>query len=150
MSRGITAEQLPEALRNDDQVRFVIIDVDGQLRGQTVSKESFIEDAADGIGMATIVFAFDVQDGIYETPMNRKWVANGFSNIMAVPDLSTFRRIPWEDNMPFVICDLVDGPDSKRIPMSPRDVLKIVVDKVRQRKIRALAGGGFLFLIPLH
>lgn len=50
-----------------------------------------------------------------------------FSDIIAVPDLKSFRRIPWENNMPFFILDFYKN--NQRIEFAPRSLLKSMIEK---------------------
>lgn len=49
---------------------------------------------------------------------------NGYHDILATIDLASFRRLPWENNVPFFLVSFFD-PDSKEpVCADPRGVLK--------------------------
>ena len=53
--------------------------------------------------------------------------ANGYRDVIAVIDLSTFRRIPWENNVPFFLVSFFDPETKTPLSVDPRGVLKRVV-----------------------
>lgn len=66
---------------------------------------------------------------------------NGYHDIIAVPDLSSFRRIPWEDNVPFFLVSFFDPDTGKAVSACPRGLLKTAVDKLKAKGYGAMAGG---------
>jgi len=66
--------------------------------------------------------------------------ANGYRDITAVIDLSTFRRIPWEQNSPFFLVSFLDPDTSEPICADPRGLLKLTVDKGTKLGYTAMAG----------
>jgi len=66
--------------------------------------------------------------------------ANGYRDVIAVIDLSSFRRIPWENNVPFFLLSFLD-PDTKvPIPVDPRGILKRVTDFARDAGYECYSG----------
>jgi len=53
--------------------------------------------------------------------------ANGYRDVIAMIDLSTFRRIPWENNVPFFLVSFFDPETKTPLSVDPRGVLKRVV-----------------------
>ncbi|KAH0556304.1 hypothetical protein GP486_005772, partial [Trichoglossum hirsutum] len=100
---AITIEQLPRLLELDTKVKLAGVDVDGILRGKLVSKKKFLSVAKDGFGFCSVVFGWDMHDMTYFRELKISNKENGYRDIIAVPDLSSFRRIPWEDNVPFCL-----------------------------------------------
>lgn len=56
--------------------------------------------------------------------------SNGYRDLNAKIDLSTFRRIPWEDNIPFFFVYFEDQESDTPLPVDPRSVLQKVSDDV--------------------
>jgi glutamine synthetase len=54
----------------------------------------------------------------------------GFADLLACIDLSTFRRIPWENNLPFFLVSFYDSKDKSPLKICPRNLLKGVVEKI--------------------
>ena len=55
--------------------------------------------------------------------------ANGYRDLLAVIDLSTFRRIPWEEDIPFFLVTFVVPETGKRLEVDPRSILDLTVAK---------------------
>lgn len=140
-SEEISLESLPELLKDDSKVKVAGVDVDGVLRGKLMSKKKFISIAKDGFGFCSVIFGWDMHDQTYFRELKISNKENGYRDIIAVPDLSTYRRIPWEDDVPFFLCSFYD-PDT-RAPLSacPRGLLKTAVDSIAKKGLRAMAGG---------
>jgi glutamine synthetase len=66
---------------------------------------------------------------------------NGYHDIIAIPDLSSFRRIPWEDNVPFFLVSFYDPDTQKPISACPRGLLKTALEKLEAKGFGAMAGG---------
>jgi glutamine synthetase len=143
-STAITADQLPSLLANDIAVKVAGIDCDGILRGKVMSKDKFIGIAQKGFGFSSAVFGWDMQDVLYTTDAKIGDPTAGYEDFIAVPDLCTFRRIPWEGDIPFFLVRFVQ----KGIPVvaDGRGMLKGVFDKLEKADCRAMAGGLFILL----
>lgn len=140
-SEKITAESLPRILENDTKVKVAGIDVDGILRGKLVSKSKFLSIATSGFGFCSVIFGWDMHDQTYLKELKISNNENGYRDLLAVPDLSSFRRIPWENNVPFFLISFLD-PDT-RAPLfaCPRSLLKLQLDKIQAKGLGAMAGG---------
>ncbi|KAL2255483.1 hypothetical protein VTK26DRAFT_3264 [Humicola hyalothermophila] len=141
----ITAENLPELLSHDNAVKLAGVDVDGQLRGKLVSKKKFLSIATTGFGFCSVVFGWDMHDMTYMRELKVSNKENGYRDILAVPDLGSFRRIPWEDNIPFFLVSFFD-PDTKE-PLSacPRSLLATQLGKWETIGVGAMAGAEYEF-----
>lgn len=137
----VTLESLPKVLQNDDKVKVAGIDIDGILRGKLMSKDKFLSVANDGFGFCSVIFGWDMHDQNYFRELKISNQGNGYRDIIAVPDLSSFRRIPWEDYVPFFLISFFE-PDTKE-PLSAcsRGLLKTAVDKWEKQGLKAMAGG---------
>ncbi|KAH8684582.1 glutamine synthetase-like protein [Tricladium varicosporioides] len=107
----VTLESLPKLLENDTKVKLAGVDVDGILRGKLVSKKKFLGIAKEGFGFCSVIFGWDMHDQTYFRELKISNAENGYHDIIAVPDVSSFRRIPWEDNVPFFLVSFFD-PDT--------------------------------------
>lgn len=139
----LTASDLPTLLANDTKVKLAGIDVDGQLRGKLISKKKFLSIATDGFGFCSVIFGWDMHDQTYFKELKISNKENGYHDLIAKPDLSTFRRIPWEDDVPFFLVSFFDPDTGKAVSACPRGLLKGQVEKLRQRGLGAMAGGEF-------
>lgn len=136
-----TAENLTALLENDTKVKLAGIDVDGILRGKLVSKKKFLGIAKEGFGFCSVIFGWDMHDQTYFKELKISNAENGYHDIIAIPDLSSFRRIPWEDNVPFFLISFYDPDSGKPVSACPRGLLKTAVEKLQANGLGAMAGG---------
>jgi len=69
----------------------------------------------------------------------------GYRDIIAIPDLSTFRRIPWENNIPFFLLSFFDPATREPLAVCPRGVLKKVTDELASMGWEAMCGAELEF-----
>lgn len=136
----VTVETLPDLLANDIKVKVAGLDCDGILRGKVMSKEKFLGIAQKGFGMSSAVFGWDMQDMLYTTDARIAPPESGYADFIAVPDLSSFRRIPWEDEIPFFLVRFEYG-DNKHVSADGRSMLKSLCDQLASSNCQAMAGG---------
>lgn len=139
----VTVESLPKLLENDNAVKLAGVDVDGQLRGKLVSKKKFLSIAASGFGFCSVIFGWDMHDTTYINELKVSNKENGYRDIIAVPDLSSFRRIPWENNMPFFLVSFHDPDTHDPVAACPRGLLNKQLEKLSAKGYGAMAGGMF-------
>jgi glutamine synthetase len=137
----ITAEQLPELLKNDLSVKVAGVDVDGILRGKLMAKKKFLSIAKEGFGFCSVIFGWDMHDQTYFKELAISNKENGYRDLIAIPDLSSYRRIPWEDNVPFFLISFYDPDTKETLSACPRSLLKRAVDKLKANGYGAMAGG---------
>ena len=58
--------------------------------------------------------------------------ANGYRDVTAIIDLSSFRRIPWENNVPFFLVFFLDPETNKPLSVDPRGVLQVATERAAQ------------------
>lgn len=139
--KDITVESLPSILVDDNSVKVAGVDVDGVLRGKLMSKKKFLSVAQAGFGFCSVVFGWDMHDMTYFKELKVSNKENGYRDLIAVPDLASFRRIPWEDNVPFFLVSFFDPDSNEPLSACPRQLLKKQVDKLSQKGWGAMAGG---------
>jgi glutamine synthetase len=104
-------------------------DHQGHPRGKRIDAASFLDRAA-GQGFAfcdatlTWDIAGDVKPGLRLTDWD-----TGFPDFYAVPDLSTYRRLPWRDGVGFITSDLHDH-HGDLVRTAPRTVLRRAVERL--------------------
>ena len=74
---------------------------------------------------------WDIHDTVYSRELLISNKKNGYRDIIAVIDLSSFRRIPWEDNVPFFLVSFLDPDTKEPLFADPRGILKIATDRAR-------------------
>jgi glutamine synthetase len=137
----IAVEDLPTLLTDDIKVKVGGIDADGILRGKVMAKEKFLGIAEKGFGFSSAVFGWDMHDMLWTTDARIAPPETGYADFLAVPDLNTFRRLPWEDNIPFFLVRFISN--GKAVSADGRSMLKGVCDRIGAEGYQALAGGKF-------
>ncbi len=105
------------------KVKLGGFDVDGVLRGKYVSLDKFWGVAQGGLGYCDVIFGWDSGDQLYDNATVTGW-QSGYPDLHATVDLSTYRRIPWEEGTAAFLLDF-------DVPVSPRQLLQKVDAKAR-------------------
>jgi glutamine synthetase len=142
--KEITGENLAEILKDDVSVKVAGIDVDGVLRGKLMAKKKFLSIAKDGFGFCSVIFGWDMHDMTYIRELKISNKDNGYHDILAVVDLKSFRRIPWENNIPFFLVSFLDPDTQESVSACPRSFLNRAVSKLSEQGYGAMAGGKYM------
>ncbi len=115
--------------------------MDGILRGKYLHKDKFLSAAETGFGFCSVVLGWDSSDVCYDNVKYTGW-HTGYPDAEAQIDLSTYRRVPWDDNVPFFLGNFVN---KKREPLSlcPRQLLKQTIERAAKQGYRAQCGMEF-------
>jgi glutamine synthetase len=139
ISRPAT-RRIVEEVRNSPatRVKVAVSDTDGVLRGKYLHKEKFLSAVESGFGFCNVVFGWDSNDQCYD---NTTWTGwhTGFPDALAQLDLATFRRVPWDDNVPFFLGEFVES-DGQPLPVCPRQLYKRVLARAEKMGFQVLAG----------
>ncbi|KAG0042980.1 hypothetical protein BGZ83_011960 [Gryganskiella cystojenkinii] len=138
-------EELKKELDKDHRVKVAGVDLDGILRGKVMAKSKFLSILESGFGFCSVIFGWDMHDKTYPDELSVSNAANGYRDIIAIPDLSTFRRIPWEDNIPFFLLSFYEPASREPLAVCPRGVLKRVTDDLASMGWEAMCGAEFEF-----
>jgi len=121
------------------EVEVMWLDHQGHPRGKRIDADSFL-DRARGAGFAfcNASLAWDVAGDVKSGLRHADW-DSGFPDFFAVPDLATFRPLPWRDGAGHVVSDLVDH-HGQLVAASPRTVLRRAVDRLAALGYQARVG----------
>jgi glutamine synthetase len=108
------------------KVKIAFTDIDGILRGKYISSEKFLSVTENGMGFCDVIFGWDAGDVVYDNVQFTGW-HTGYPDCPAVLDISTFRKIPWENDLPFFLGELTDE-NKNPSPVCPRQLLKKVLN----------------------
>ncbi|KAF7552470.1 hypothetical protein G7Z17_g4311 [Cylindrodendrum hubeiense] len=133
-----TLENIAELLKNDIKVKVAGVDADGILRGKIMAKEKFLSSVKSGFGFSSAVFGWDMHDALFTNGVGMSSEGGGYADFIAVPDLTSFRRIPWENNIPFFLLHFLS--ENKPVVACPRGMTKSIVKKLSQENFKAWAG----------
>ncbi|KUM57849.1 hypothetical protein ACN42_g9327 [Penicillium freii] len=141
----VTAENVAEILKNDTKVKVAGVDVDGILRGKLMKKDKFLSIITEGFGFCSVIFGWDQHDATYYKELAISNKENGYRDLVAVPDLRSFRRIPWENNVPFFLISFLDPDTREPVCACPRGLIKTAAAKAEAAGYRAMAGAEYEF-----
>jgi glutamine synthetase len=118
--------ELKEIIKRIEQsghrkVKYAVCDIDGILRSKIIHLDKFISIAREGTGFCDVIYGWDAQDACYDNAALTGW-HTGYPDRKASLDLSTFRNIPWENDMPYFLADF-SQEESGKVPC-PRTLLK--------------------------
>ena len=129
-----------------DTVLLAVPDMQGRLQGKRLTATHFldevVEHAAEGCGY---VLATDVDMRTVDGYALSSW-RQGYGNFVLKPDLSTLRRVPWQEGTALVIGDVSWG-DGSPVAVSPREILRRQLERLAERGLEAFVGTELEFLV---
>lgn len=114
----LTKEQIISEVKNspNPKVKVAITDLDGVMRGKYLHKNKFLSILESGLAFCDVVFGWDINDLAYEDMEFTGW-HTGYPDSIATLDLNTFRKVPWDSEVPFFLADFSNE-------ICPRNLLK--------------------------
>jgi glutamine synthetase len=137
---GAAAELVTQ---NIDVVRVGYADLMGIERGRDVLVNRFARTVGEGVAFCRSVYGTTPMGDVVDIEGG---LAAGLPDVLAFPDLSTIRPVPWEDGVAHVLADIYN-PDGSPSEESPRTVLKRVITKFAELGMRPLAGPELEFFV---
>lgn len=128
----MTAPTADDVLREISQsgarrAKVAITDIDGILRGKYISIDKLRSALEGGFGFCDVVFGWDSADVCYDNPgVEYTGWHTGYPDAEARLDPATFRTIPWEDGVPFMLGHFVTR-DGDPLPICPRQLLRRII-----------------------
>ena len=149
MSRKTSEKNHPalEAIRlsGANKVKVAVSDIDGVLRGKYLHRDKFLSAAepypAGGFGFCDVVLGWDMLDACYDNTAASGW-QHGFPDALARLDLSTARKVPWDDNVDFFLGEFVNA-DGTPHAVCPRQTLKRVLKRAEKMGFSVMTGMEF-------
>lgn len=123
-----------------NKIKFAVTDIDGILRGKIISKSKFLKALDEGLGFCNVIFGWDVNDVVYDNSTVTGW-HTGYPDANVSIDLSTYRTIPWDENIPFFLGDLRDSDALSEV--CPRSLLVRIAGKCRNMGYKPLFANEF-------
>jgi len=143
MPQKIAPQKVLDAVRNapGNRVKVAVSDIDGVLRGKYLHKDKFFSAVEGGFGFCDVVFGWDMNDQCYDNTTLTGW-HKGFPDAVARIDLSTYRNVPWDDNVPFFLGEFIAQKNGKEVPLSicPRQLLKRVLKRAEKLGVLPMCG----------
>lgn len=133
----LSREQIIEAVKAspNPKVKVAITDIDGILRGKYLHKEKFLSALEGGFGFCNVVFGWDSGDLAYEGMDYTGW-HTGYPDAIANLDPASFRKVPWDSEVPFLLGDF-------ELEICPRHLLRKVRAQAEKAGFRARFGQEF-------
>lgn len=116
---------------NSDKIKFALADIDGVLRGKIISTQKFKDSLETGVGFCDVVFGWDSADVCYDQNVGTTGWHSGYPDKMCRLDLSTFRTIPWQNDVPFFLADF-SAADGNDLQVCPRTLLKKIIGQITE------------------
>ena len=127
------------------KVKVGVTDIDGVLRGKYLHRDKFFSAAQahphGGFGFCDVVFGWDATDTCYDNATLTGW-QHGFPDALARIDLGTFRRVPWDGDVPFFLGEFVQADGTPSL-ICPRQTLKRVLRRADALGLAVLTGMEF-------
>ncbi|MEZ0050197.1 glutamine synthetase [Mycobacterium sp. MAA66] len=118
----------------------------GHALGKRVPADQFLQRAeAPGFGFCDGALAWNTNARVIESLRLTNW-NTGYPDAFAIPDLGTFRELPWRPGVGHVISDIVSH-DRTPSPLDPRGVLRRVIRRLEILGYTAKVGAEFEFYL---
>ena len=153
---ALTGQDLPEhqevltsilAKIDEDKlevIRVAFVDTHGIVRIRPVEARLFSQAIRNGVPFTTALLAMDSANSIFQNVFARdggfgRDTMGGAGDMLAIPDLSTFRVLPWAHKCAWVVSDLylLSG---ERCPFDPRLIMQIACERLTQQGFTYVAG----------
>ncbi|HVV12843.1 glutamine synthetase family protein [Amycolatopsis sp.] len=132
--------------REIDTVLVAMTDMQGRLQGKRCAVEYFLNEVVPQATEAcNYLLAVDVDMNTVDGYEMSSW-ERGYGDFVLRPDLSTLRRVPWQEGTALVLADVewVQGGD---VPASPRQILRRQLDRLAERGLAAFVGTELEFIV---
>ena len=85
-----------------DTVKIGGPDFDGVFRGKRLPADVFLAGLEHGFAQGDVLFGWDIDEQLVPGLKFTNW-DSGYADLRMVPDLATFRRVPWEESQARVL-----------------------------------------------
>src|SRR4051812_15084029 len=129
-----------------DTVLLMLTDMQGRLQGKRLTAQHFLEEVVEhGAEACNYLLAVDVDMNTVEGYSISSW-ERGYGDFEMKPDLSTLRRVPWQEGTALCLGDL-RWADGSPVVASPRQILQTQLQRLAERGLAAFAGTELEFII---
>ncbi len=147
MTGHLTLKELGAAAKEGeiDTVIMAQVDMQGRLMGKRFHVSHFLDSAHEETHSCNYLLTVDMEMEPVKGYKSASW-SQGYGDYTMKPDMSTLRRIPWQEGAALVLCDTQDhhGGD---IPVAPRSVLKRQLARLNEMGMSAMMGSELEFYL---
>ena len=129
--------------RGIDVVRLSYSDLMGTERGRDLMVSNITRTVGDGVAFCRTVYGTTPGGDVVAIEGG---LEAGLPDIVAFPDTDTLVDVPWEPGVAHVIADVFD-PDGSPSQVSPRNVLRRVLDRFAELGMRPIVGPELEFFV---
>lgn len=106
-----------------DTVIVAATDMQGRLFGRRLSLDTFLEIATYGVHVSSCALGWDIAQAI-GLEVEYTGFHTGWHDFRLVPDLNSFKPIPWLEKTAIVMSDIAEKQTGTLLPIAPRTILK--------------------------
>jgi glutamine synthetase len=118
-----------------DTIKIGGADYDGIFRGKRLPADVFLAGMEHGFAQGDVLFGWDIAENLVPGLRFTNW-DSGYADLRMVPDLATFRLVPWEERTATVICDFATEA-GEPVAVAPRHVMRRVLERAERMGFRA-------------
>ncbi len=129
-------------------IKLGFVDIDGVIRGKYISLEKFTSILDSHAGFCDCVLGWDIDDQLYDNTSFTGW-HTAYPDALFQVDLQSERMLDEKHPTPFFLVDFVTKKTSKYAlhPISPRTVLKRIIEKAHSMNIGVTTGFEYEFFV---
>lgn len=117
-----------------------LTDLYGRLVGKRYEADFFLKHVAkQGTHACNYLLTVDMEMEPVPGYEFANWV-KGYGDFHMRPDLQTLRVASWLDKTAIVMCDVVDEETDQLVPLAPRSLLKLQIDRAKAAGFTVMAG----------
>ncbi|MEE1752586.1 glutamine synthetase family protein [Streptomyces sp. SP18CS02] len=129
-----------------DTVVLAFPDMQGRLQGKRFAAQFFLDDVLEhGTEGCNYLLAVDAEMNTVEGYEMSSW-SSGYGDFAMRPDLSTLRRVPWNEGTALLIADLA-WHDGSPVVAAPRQILRRQLERLAEHGFTAHVGTELEFIV---
>ncbi|WP_329122616.1 glutamine synthetase family protein [Streptomyces sp. NBC_01353] len=129
-----------------DTVVLAFPDMQGRLQGKRFAAPFFLDDVLDhGTEGCNYLLAVDTEMNTVDGYEMSSW-DRGYGDFAMHPDLSTLRRVPWNEGTAMLIADLAWN-DGSPVVAAPRQILRRQLERLAEHGYTAHVGTELEFIV---
>jgi glutamine synthetase len=134
----MTLDELKKAVESGeiDTVIVAQTDMQGRLMGKRFHARHFLDSGVNETHSCNYLLTVDMEMEPVPGYKSASW-QQGYGDYTMKPDLSTLRRIPWQQGAALVLCDMEDH-HGHAIAVSPRAILKKQLQRLEDMGFSAM------------